>query len=136
MSSFTSPLIVTPMADGRRWILFRKFRYHIGGKFTRRIISVPAGFKTDFASIPKPLLPLLPFWAKYSKAAPIHDLLYRTQKIMGKPITREQADKIFLEAMLVNFRCHKSGKLVAYLEYWAVRLFAQKAWQINVREAI
>lgn len=47
---------------------------------------------------------------------------------MGEPITRKKADDVFLEAMLIDFRHHKSGKFIAYLEYWGVRRFAWLAW--------
>jgi len=128
MSSFTSPLIVSPMPDGKRWKLIRSFTYRIGKKYSRRYVRVHTGFVTDFASIPKLLLPLLPSWAKVNKPSPIHDFLYRHKQIMGEPITRKRADDVFYEAMLIDFRYHKSGKFIASLEYWAVRLFAWMAW--------
>ena len=128
MSSFTSELWVSPLPDGRRWKLLRSFSYHVGSRNSRQVIKVPKGRETDFASIPKIFLPLLPFWAKYSKPSPIHDELYRVKAIMGKPITRKKADRVFLEAMLTDFKSHKQGKAVAYLEYWAVRLFGWLSW--------
>jgi hypothetical protein len=48
---------------------------------------------------------------------------------MGKPITRKEADDIFLEANMVAWRYHKSRYIVARLEYWAVRGFAWLAWK-------
>ena len=133
MSSFTSPLSVSPMPDGKRWKLTRPFTYRIGSKYSKRFVRVPTGFRTDFASIPKILrwllFLLLPFWAKYSKAPILHDWLYKTHQIMGKTITRKEADDIFLEAMKVDWQHHKSRYFVAYLEYWAVKLFAFFAWK-------
>jgi len=129
MSSFTTPLHVSPMPDGKKWRIVRPFIYHHGSRYSRKVIKIPSGRETDFASIPKIFLPLLPFWAKYSKPSPIHDELYRVKAIAGKPITRKKADQVFLEAMLIDFRNHRSGKFVAYLEYWAVRLFAWLAWK-------
>ena len=129
MSSFTSPLIVSPMPDGKYFKLMRRFTYRIGKRYSRQMISVPAGFPTDFASIPKFLLWLLPWWAKINKPSIIHDWLYLVKKIMGKPITRKQADDTWLEAMLLDFRLHRSGKFVAYLCYYAVRAFAWLAWR-------
>ncbi len=130
MSSFTSPLIVR-LGSGKSWWVYRRFTYRIGKKYSRRFVSIPTGFETDFASIPKFILPFLPDWSKFNKSSPIHDYLYRNRMIMGKPITRKRADKVFYEAMLIDFRHHKSGKLVAWLEYWAVRLFARMAWEKN-----
>ncbi len=128
MSSFTTPLILSPQPNGRDWKLFRSFTYHIGTKYSREKIMVPAGFITDFATIPKLFLWWLPYWAKYNKAPVIHDQLYKTKQIMGKPITQKRADDIFLEAMLVEWRHHKSRHLVAYLEYVVVRLFGGLYW--------
>ena len=128
MSSFTTPLRVTPLPDGKNWKLLRNFTYHLGSQHSRRYISVPKGFVTDFASVPR-IFFFLPDWATYNKPGPGHDYLYKVKQVMGKPITRKRADDIFLEMMLIDFRHHKSGKSVAYLEYIAVRLFAWLAWR-------
>ena len=58
--------------------------------------TVPIGFITDGASIPKIFWSLVgsPFTGLYRRAALIHDYFYHTQKV-----TRQYADKIFLEAM-------------------------------------
>ena len=122
MSSFTSPLTVSPLPDGRNWELVRKFTYHIGAKYSRHIISVPKGFITDFASVPR-FFWFLPDWATYSKAPVLHDWLYQ-QKIT----TRKEADDLFFESMMVDWRNHKSRYFVANMEYWAVRLFGWLAW--------
>lgn len=128
MSSFTSPLWVTPLSDGSRWRLIRSFTYHIGSKSSRRYICVPRNSITDFASVPK-FFWFLPDWATYSKSPVLHDHLYKTGQIMGKPITRKKADQIFLEAMLVDWRNHRSRHFVARLEWLAVRFFGVLAWR-------
>lgn len=128
MSSFTTPLIVSPLPNGRDWRLFRSFTYHVGSKYSKDKITVPAGFITDFATIPKCFLWWLPYWAKYNKAPVLHDQLYKTKKIMGKSITQKKADDIFLEAMLVEWRHHKSRYVVAWLEYAAVRICGWLFW--------
>jgi hypothetical protein len=120
MSSFTSALIVSPLPDGRNWTLVEPFEYHIGTKESADIISVPAGFVTDFASIPFIFWSVLPFWGKYGKAAIVHDYLYFT-----KPCSRAFADYIFLEAMRVC-NCPNWQSTVMYL---AVRLFGCLAWK-------
>ncbi len=91
-------------------------------------VSVPKDFETDFASVPR-IFWFLPDWAVYSKAPVLHDWLYHSKKIMGKRISRKTADLIFLEAMHVDWRYHKSRKFVAHLEYLAVRWFAWLAWK-------
>ena len=105
------------------------FAYHIGSKRSNRYISVPKDFLMDFASIPKFIFWLLPWWAKFNKNSPLHDYFYRVKQIMGKPITRKEADDIWLEAMFVDFRNHRSGKVVAYMEYYGVRVFGWLAWR-------
>jgi hypothetical protein len=63
-------------------------------------------------------------YGKQGKGAVLHDYLYKYKQIMGKPITRKQADEIFLEAMLVA----KKTKWGARLIYRGVRLFGCIAW--------
>jgi hypothetical protein len=120
------------MSDGNNWQLYEEFAYHIGDKYSNRYVVVPAGFETDFASIPPILWRFfiwwLPLWAKFCKGAVLHDWLYHVKKIMGQPITRKEADDIFLESNMVAWRYHKSRYLVARLEYWAVRCFGWLAW--------
>ncbi len=128
MSSFTSPLIVSPNFDGASWTLIEPFSYDVGEEGSGVTITVPKGFDTDFASIPT-FLWFFPRWAKYNKSPTLHDWLYHCKEIMGQPITRKRADDIFLEAMLVEWRNHKSRCFVARIEYWGVRLFAWLAWR-------
>lgn len=119
MSSFTSPLIVTPMPDGRKWKLFRSFTYHVGSKYNKSVIKVPVGFVTDFASIPWVFWTFLPSWGKYGKAAVLHDYLYQTHNV-----SRHMADVIFYEAMLVG----GTAKWKAKVMYSAVRSWGWLAW--------
>ncbi len=128
MSSFTSVLCVTPRGDGRTWKLTRPFTYHIGTKFSRHYIRVAVGFETDFASIPKFVFWLLPWWAKFNKSSVLHDWLYQVKVIKGKSITRKEADDVFLEAMLLDWEVHNHHALWAYIEYWVVRFFGFRAW--------
>lgn len=122
MSSFTSPLVVSPCANGRDWTLIDKFTYHIGSKFSRHYVNVPGGFVTDFASVPRMFF-FLPDWATYHKAAVLHDWLYKC-----RVTSRKRADDIFMEAMLIDWRGHRSRYFVAKLEYWTVRMFGWLAW--------
>jgi len=117
------------MPDGKYWKLWRRFTYRIGKRYSRKMISVPANFLTDFASVPRIVWWLLPWWVKYNKSSVLHDWLYLVKQIMDKPITRKQADDVWLEAMLIDFRGHKHGKFVAYLCYYAVRWFGWLAWR-------
>ena len=120
MSSFTTPLIVSPRPDGRKWRLFKEFTYHIGSEYSNDYVHVPTGFITDFASVPWVLWAWLPSWGKYGKAAVVHDYLYQTSQR-----SRKEADDIFYEAMLVGGTKRWKAKLM----YYGVRFFAWLAWR-------
>lgn len=95
-SSFVDELIITPTDSGMSWILKHEFRYHVGYYQSRDVITVPEGFETDFASIPRVFWRVLPPWGKYGKAAVVHDYLCVTKE---RPSI--ETHKIFLEAMTV-----------------------------------
>lgn len=94
MARFTSKLIVED-DGGFPFTLVYPLAYESDriGSFV-----VPAGFKTDFASIPRVLWNLLPPVGRYDAAAVLHDYLY--QRPSGAPkVTRSIADHVLLEAM-------------------------------------
>ena len=114
---FLMPLAVQPLKDGT-WQLVAQLQYE--SKVLGRIITVPAGFKTDFASVPR--WPLV-FWLTGNtahEAATIHDYLYKTHES-----TRYKADETFAEAMRVTgmpmWRCS--------VMYVAVRLKGSRAYK-------
>lgn len=78
--------------DDGVWLLAMPLSY--SSRVARRTITVPAGFKTDLASVPR-----LPFvyclcGGRANKPAVVHDFLY-THGI----VSRKAADAVFLEAM-------------------------------------
>ena len=86
------------------------------------VITVPRGFETDFASVPRFFWRLLPPRGKWSFAAAVHDFLYR----VGLPgITRARADAIFLEVMQ---RCGVP-KGHRWAMYVGVRVGGRRAWR-------
>lgn len=87
--------------------------------------TVPAGFVTDFASIPRGAWVLLPRYARYGPAAIVHDYLYWTQ-----PCTRSEADIALREAM----REAKVGGLTRETIYRSVQVGGGFAWRANERE--
>lgn len=113
---FITELVVNQLSD-ESWELVFPLEYEsdILGH-----IHVPEGFITDFASVPR-----LPgaYWltgGKATKAAVIHDYLYRT-----KICTRKQADDVFLEAMKATSQSWWRRSLM-----WAgVRLFGWTAYK-------
>ena len=122
MSRFTESLVVTPLPDGKTWIILYDFGYEIGEEGSGNIINVPIGTYTDFASIPRPLWAIFPRWGKYGNAAVIHDWMYWNQ---AHP--RRVADDIFLEGMEVL----EVPKWKRNAIYYAVRWFGGFAWRKN-----
>ena len=76
--------------DPTFWITLKPLVYH--GKNGRFI--VPAGFRTDFASVPRPLVWLLPRYGAYTKSAILHDHLCQS-----KEVNRADADGMFRRSM-------------------------------------
>lgn len=85
-------------------------------------ISVPKGFVTDLASVPKILWSKYPPSGRYAYAAILHDYLYWFQQ--G---TREEADEVIRMAM---GNAAVDNDTVADF-YNALRLFGGTAWEKN-----
>ena len=106
MSSFTGPLSMTHL-DARHWRLWQTNEpiiYEVGDKGSGKKITVPAGFITDGASVPRFLWPFLPSWGRYARAAVVHDylcVLGRSNIIHPHCKSRREADYIFWEAVRV-----------------------------------
>jgi len=150
MSSFTDELKVKPLKNGVDWKLLKSFSYHVGSRNSKDVIKVPAGFVTDFASIPNFLITILglvslflgnylniewlfilgiisilsasimPNSGKYGKAAVIHDYLYH-----AKERSRKMSDLIFLEAMEES----NVNLVERTVMYRAVRWFGFLSWK-------
>jgi hypothetical protein len=110
----------SPFNDGANWFLTEPLTYQVKG--TTVEVSVPCGFVTDFASIPRPFWSLLPTWGKYGPPAVVHDFLYWDQQC-----TREQADRILLLAMEEN----DVGPIRRFIIHRAVRWGGAFAWSAN-----
>ncbi|MBI3775330.1 MAG: DUF1353 domain-containing protein [Gammaproteobacteria bacterium] len=87
-------------------------------------VTVPIGFVTDFASIPRVFWSLLPPDGNYTYPAVIHDYLYWEQTT-----TREVADDILRLSML-DF---KIDAVTLRAIYSGVRVGGQFAWNENAR---
>lgn len=120
MSSFTSPAILE-ILDNLSFRVVQPFEFYVGeseATATARY-SVPMGFVTDLASIPRVLWALLPPHGRYAKAAILHD--YLLTKVQVGELPRPTADAIFYEAMLVlNVPIWQ-----AWLMYQAVALYTR-----------
>lgn len=88
-----------PNANGHKWQLITDFTLFIDGVK----VVIPAGFWTDFASIPKFISTLsfgyLSVLDDHLKAAILHDWLYFCGMLFGRPISRYKADILFYEGM-------------------------------------
>jgi len=80
--------------DADTWALVDDLVYQ--GSWERFV--VPAGFRTDFASVPRPVTWLVPRFGAYTLAAILHDWLC-TEGIRSGAVTPRQADGIFRRVM-------------------------------------
>lgn len=138
MSSFTSrPVVYLPTDDSGMVELFSGFTYYRNPilrpdgsvkpseeytakeKHLRTVetIIVPAGFKSDGASVPKGITWVFPrIGGRYTKAAILHDYMY-----VNRIGSKAEADLVFYEA------CRVLGlnKTVAKLFHWGVKLLGK-----------
>jgi hypothetical protein len=89
---FTSEVVVRETGE-QGWELVQSLVY-LGN--TDRF-TVPAGFGTDFASVPSAFTWLLPRYGRYTKAAILHDWLCRQAREGG--VSRDDVDGLFRRAM-------------------------------------
>jgi hypothetical protein len=99
--------------------LDRPYAYALGRKSNPLKITVPKGYATDFASIPRLVQWVIPKTGAHDGPAVIHDWLYNTH-LVSKPV----ADAIFLEALLVA----GVRPFVARVMFEAVSLFGGRGW--------
>jgi len=108
---------------------------------------VPQGFPTDMASVPWVVQWKFPKRGVHSRAAVLHDWLYRSHyysEAYGEPLggvgfwgamtskSRKLADDIFYRVMLRD-GVRKSS---AYLMYRSVRRFGWMVWRSHTKESI
>lgn len=96
---FLSVLRVERVAGSRDWVLTSELAF--SSAVLDRLIIVPIGFVTDFASVPRLPFAYLLFGGVADEAAVVHDFLYSTGAC-----SRKQADDVFAEASKV---CGVSG---------------------------
>ncbi len=104
----------------RIWRLLDPIVYDVGTIGSGDRITVPKGFETDLASIPRIFWSILPPAGQYAPAAIVHDYIYVYQTR-----TRAEADKIFREAMKqLGVPWHRRN-----LMYSAVRVGGWRPWR-------
>jgi Protein of unknown function (DUF1353) len=91
---FMGQVVVSPIEPlGKTWTVKQAFTYT--GKTDT--FTVPAGFTTDFASVPRIFTWLLPRYGRWTQAAILHDFLWSEAR-HGR-IHKFDADGIFNRAM-------------------------------------
>lgn len=119
MSQFLTTLDCREIDEfGGLWELLAPLAYD--SELLGHIITVPAGFVTDFASVPRLPFVYLAEGGRGNKAAVIHDWAYSSQFV-----DRATADKLLREALIAS----GYGKLTAGTFYAAVRIGGASHWQ-------
>jgi hypothetical protein len=118
--------LLQPFANAENWVLHTDLVYRVGT--TKDSVIVPAGFVTDFASIPKRLQSVFSVHGPYLLAGIVHDYLYWEQGASG--CTRAEADGIFRLVMIEN----KVTRPTYNAMYRAVRLAGQGSWDGNATD--
>lgn len=116
MAKFITPLLVEQVSKDR-WQLRAALMY--ATDVIDRVIVVPYGFITDFASVPRLPLAYLMAGNKAQGPAVIHDWLYSTHEV-----ERDVADNIFHEAILAAGH----NRFTAWLMWAGVRVGGAFAW--------
>lgn len=131
MSRFLTPLDSRKLGSGPRgrstYKLLAPLVYQ--SDMIGRTISVPFGFVTDYASVPRLPLAFLVTGDRAHEAAVIHDWLYTTHVIDHLEIPRELADAIFREAV----EAAEGKAWLATLMWLGVRLGGSAAWDAPAR---
>lgn len=104
--------------DGEDW----KLLMPLSVQWKNRAFDVRQGFETDLASIPRVVRGLVPRGRNETRAAVVHDWLYRGHENGWK---REEADELFLEAMAED----GVGWLRRRVIHRAVRMFGLWSWK-------
>ena len=87
-----------------------------------QVVTIPKGFQSDGASVPRALWSIYPPFGKYLEAAVVHDWFCVLGHRGESPIDYKMAAKVFDEAMEV---C-SVGKFRRFKMYWAVRIGGPK----------
>lgn len=117
MSKFLSSLETEEISDSENsgrgsWKLMSDLLYQ--SDIAKMVIKVPAGFITDYASVPRLPIVFLFCGDTASKAAVIHDYLYRSGIL-----PRNVCDAVLREAAV----CDNVPKWRAFLLWSGVRMF-------------
>ena len=105
--------------DDKYWEVLEEYSYET----SKGLVVVPKGFRTDYASVPKIFRNIINTYGDHTRAAVIHDWLYRNGHKLG--VSRKEADKVFLEVM----KEQGVGFFKRQLMYRAVRSFGMFSYK-------
>lgn len=91
VAGFKSRLAVALEDDAGRWRLLESLIYE--SEVAAQVVEVPAGYETDFASVPRVPVAYLAAGNTAHRAAVVHDWLYSVGTV-----SRQVADAVFREA--------------------------------------
>ena len=116
-TAFLSPVCIKP---------YKNYQYHVCSDIefiiNKEKFTIPKGFETDLASIPRVIWPLMsPAHSALIRPSIVHDWFYRKTC----DFNRKQIDLIFYH-MLIN---DGISKVNANAMYYAVRSFGWKAYK-------
>ena len=120
----SQPVPIVPFADWDYYYTSATLAWHANNDAGEGLaeVTVPPGFVTDLASIPREFWSVLSPNARYSYPAIIHDYLYWFQTC-----TRGQANAVLKMAM--EYLAVPSAQI--FIIYNAVRLAGESAWNSN-----
>jgi hypothetical protein len=118
MSERAISLRYDPDEDERSWVLLEPYtRDTLIGT-----ITVPAGFETDLASVPRQVWRRYPKFGRWTGAAVVHDFLYRQRPHGG--LRRSAADDVFEDLLREDGVLYGDVGIIMA----AVRQFGDRAW--------
>lgn len=117
--AFKSSLVVKAVKGTKQWQLIRPLFYLTA---SNRMVTVPACYRTDLASVPRPVWWLIPRDDEFARRpSVVHDYIYTHGTTS---FTKAEADRIFYDALLEE-GMHKP---LAWLMYAAVRIGGRGNW--------
>lgn len=128
MNAFLTELDLTPLADGRNWRLLSDLTYCVDTSSGGDVITVPKGFVTDLASVPRPIWNLWPPFGKWDRASVLHDYGYRHEGVyVGSKFvySKSQVDGFFRDAM----KLEGVGLITRNILYRAVSWFGRGSFK-------
>ena len=94
---FLTPLDVRLVCENETrciWELLAPLEYEGYGYF----VSVPVGFQTDFASIPRDYILWRRFGGRFNMEAVVHDYVYRKDSV--PLLTKDEADRLLWQTLM------------------------------------